>query len=191
MLQSVPLPMLVVGLTVFAAALTDLWKYKVHNFLTLPLLATGLLYHLLVNGLAGLADSAFGAALGFSMFFLLYLFGGMGAGDVKLVAALGAWLGPWMTLFACLFTAIAGGVYALVVILWRGRLRETWLNFQVIWYRVAAASKHFSSEDGIEHAVRQPNRRERVIPYASMIAIGVLTFFVIICREGVLHLWLP
>src|SRR5262249_1850328 len=158
--QSLPLPFLVVGLAVFAAALTDLWKYKVHNLLTLPLLATGLLYHLLVIGLAGLADSAAGIALGFGMFFLLYLFVGLGAGAVKLGAALGAWLGFGMTLFACLFTAIAGGVYALAIILWRGRLRETWLNFQVIWYRVAAASRHFSGEDGIEHAVRQADRRE-------------------------------
>jgi prepilin peptidase CpaA len=62
------------------------------------------------------------------MFLPLFLVGGMGAGDVKLLAAFGAWLGPTGTLWAVLWTALAGGVLALVVGAAHGYLREAFRN---------------------------------------------------------------
>jgi prepilin peptidase CpaA len=186
-----PLPVIVVGLAALAAAIIDLWKFKVHNLLTLPLLVTGLAYHTLMAEWYGFANSLLGILFGFSALFVFYLMGGMGAGDVKLVAGLGAWLGFWLTLFVFLTTALAGGLYSVGMILYRGRLRETWLNFRIIWYRVAATSKHFTAEDGVELEVGREDRRQRVIPYASMVAIGVLTLFLMAWREGVLHLLAP
>src|SRR5207248_19483 len=75
------------------AAVTDVWKFKVYNALTLPLVLSGLLYHAVVGGWAGLLGSLLGCLFGFAILFAFFLMGGMGAGDVKLMAAIGAWLG--------------------------------------------------------------------------------------------------
>src|SRR5438552_1328783 len=84
-------------LAALIAAVTDVWKFKVYNLLTLPLLASGLLYHAINGGTPGLAGSVVGALAGFGLMILLYTIGGMGAGDVKFVTALGAWLGLPLT----------------------------------------------------------------------------------------------
>ncbi len=185
--QSVPFPLLVVACAAVVAAVTDVWKYKVHNFLTLPLLAAGLVYHAALEGWSGFLHSALAALVGFGAFFVLYLMGGMGAGDVKLVAAFGAWLGSWLMLVVCLYAACAGGVYALGVILWRGKIRETWTNFRVIWYRLAAVGRHFGAEDGIELEVGRADRRQRLVPYAAMFAVGLFALILIAWHNGVLH----
>lgn len=57
-----------------------------------------------------------GLLVGFCVFFIFYLLGGMGAGDIKLVAAIGALLGPKDVLFTALYTAIAGGIYAIILL---------------------------------------------------------------------------
>ena len=184
---SIPFPLLVVACAALVAAVTDVWKYKVHNLLTVPLLVTGLLYHAWTQGWPGFFHSTAAAGLGFSVFFTLYLVGGMGAGDVKLVAALGAWLGAWLMMLVCLYAACAGGVYALGVILWRGQLGQTWVNFRVIWHRLAAVTRHFSAEDGVELEVGRPDRRQRLVPYAAMFAIGLFALMLIAWHNGVLH----
>jgi len=79
----------IVLLAVLVTAATDLWKYKVYNVVTLPLLACGLIYHSVVGGSAAATGSVLGAAFGFSALFVFYLLGGMGAGDVKLMSAVG------------------------------------------------------------------------------------------------------
>ena len=86
--QSVAIvPAVVVVVGALIAAFTDIWKYKVHNVLTLPFLASGLAYHGLTHGWPGLAASLAGALFGFGVLFVFYLMGGMGAGDVKPVLA--------------------------------------------------------------------------------------------------------
>jgi len=73
-------PVIVVLVAAFVAAATDIWKFKVYNVLTLPLLVSGLLYHAFR---AELADSLLGVLFGFAALIVLYIIGGMGAGDVK------------------------------------------------------------------------------------------------------------
>src|SRR5262249_14558706 len=74
------------------AAVMDLWKFKVYNALTVPLFLTGLAYHFAAGGVHGLLGSLSGALFGFAVLIVAYAMGGMGAGDVKLMAAIGAWL---------------------------------------------------------------------------------------------------
>src|SRR4051812_45954857 len=70
------------------AAVTDVWKFKVHNALTLPLLLSGLVYHAVVGGMDGFSDSLLGALFGFGVLIVFYAMGGMGAGDVKFMAGI-------------------------------------------------------------------------------------------------------
>jgi prepilin peptidase CpaA len=142
--------------------------------LTLPLLATGLLYHAIHGGAPGLAGSAVGALVGFSLMFVLYTMGGMGAGDVKFVTALGAWLGLPLTLYVLMAGCIAAGAYAMVLLVTAASLRETLLNMQILWLRLACLGRHLGYEDRVETEVMRPDRRRRLIPFSAMIALGLL-----------------
>jgi len=99
------------------ASVNDLRFQKIPNLLTYPAMVVALVYHFVMNGLDGLLFSAGGLALGIAVFILPYLMGGMGAGDAKLMGTVGAILGARGVFIAFLFTAIIGGVYALIVVL--------------------------------------------------------------------------
>jgi prepilin peptidase CpaA len=175
------------------AAITDVWKFKIHNALTLPLLLAGLIYHAVVGALGeagwwpGLLDSLLGALFGFAILIGFYALGGMGGGDVKLMAAAGAWLGLSLTFFVFLASALAAGLYAGVLILVSGRVRETWVNLQIIWHRVAAFGKYLAADDHVEQAVNAADRRRRVIPFAAMIAVGLVGLWIVSLFFGGAH----
>jgi prepilin peptidase CpaA len=95
-----------------AATLDDVRRRQVANGINLAGLSAGLLWHVWTGGAAGLGRSAEGAAVGFLVFLIFYAAGGMGGGDVKLMAAFGAMLGPHGILLAALLAAPAGGLLA-------------------------------------------------------------------------------
>jgi prepilin peptidase CpaA len=105
------------GVVLVIAAYTDIAIQKIPNVLTLPAMILGIGYHGLTYGLPGVTFSLAGLAAGFGLLVLFYFMGGMGAGDVKLMAAVGAVLGAKGVFFSFLFTALYGGVYSLVMIL--------------------------------------------------------------------------
>src|SRR5215470_8842197 len=90
------------------ATYTDLRSRKIPNWLVLPFAIAGFALSGWLHGLHGIVQSAEGFAIGASLFGLLSLMGGMGMGDVKLCAALGAWIGPWQMLVALVMTGIVG-----------------------------------------------------------------------------------
>ncbi|MFL5245741.1 MAG: prepilin peptidase [Gemmataceae bacterium] len=169
-----PLPLGVVILAVLISAATDVWKFKVLNILTLPLMASGLLYHSLTHGALGFTWSLLGALCGLGLLLPLYILGGMGAGDVKLMAAIGAWLGLPLTLYVFIASSLAAGIYSLIVICWYRRTEETWINLKIAWHRISTLTRHLGSEERIESEVVRQDRRGRIIPFAAMIALGVL-----------------
>jgi prepilin peptidase CpaA len=119
------------------ACVTDIRARKIPNILTFGAAAGGLFYHLWIGGPAGLALGLAGWALGIALFLPFFLLRGMGAGDVKLLAALGAWLGPLQVVWLALFASIAGGVLALVVAFAAGHLRTMFGNISTMllfWY---------------------------------------------------------
>jgi len=108
----------VVILLVVLAAVWDWRSRRIPNWLTLPALASGLLFHTFSHGVQGFTASLGGAACALLIFGLVYLLGGMGAGDVKLMAAAGALLAMPAAL-AALFSAVAaGGIIALCAMAW-------------------------------------------------------------------------
>jgi len=99
------------------ATITDLRSQRIYNWLTFPLMLSGLVAHAINGGLDGLLLSGGGFGLGLGLMVVPFFMGVMGAGDVKLMAGVGAWLGTDATFVAFLATCLAGGVYALLVML--------------------------------------------------------------------------
>jgi prepilin peptidase CpaA len=120
---------IVIGVCLAACA-CDLRSRRIPNILTMTAALAGLTFRAALGGLPGAGSSLAGCLVGGALFFPLFALGGLGAGDVKLVAAVGAWLGPLDAMWACLFAAMAGGAMALVVALVRGyaadMLRNVW-----------------------------------------------------------------
>ena len=101
------------------ATVFDVRYRKIPNILTFPAMLAGLAYYTLTRGGAGLLFSLGGLATGLAVLFILFLMGAMGAGDAKLMGAIGALSGTHAVLNSVLFTLVAGGVYALILLLFR------------------------------------------------------------------------
>ena len=110
------------------AVLFDVRTRRIPNWLTFGAAGAALVYSTLDAGLPGAGISAAGWLAGAALFFPFFALGGMGAGDVKLLAALGAWLGPRDSVWVAMFAAIAGGVVGLAVAAAQGYLRTATSN---------------------------------------------------------------
>jgi prepilin peptidase CpaA len=102
--------------------MTDLRTRRIPNWLTVGALIGGLLVNLLLGGSQGVVSALAGAGLGFVLLIPFYAVRAMGAGDVKLLAALGALLGPQTLLVAAAAGALVGGLMSLIILARRGRL---------------------------------------------------------------------
>lgn len=115
-------------LVAIAAAVSDVRERRIPNVLTFGAAAAAVIFGLVTAGMNGLGVSAAGWLVGVALFFPFFALGGMGAGDVKLLAALGAWVGPADVVWLALFTAMAGGVVGGFVALRHGYLRKALAN---------------------------------------------------------------
>ena len=153
---------------VLVAGLQDLRTRRVPNALTLGATTVALALHGVTGGWSELATSALGWLAGLALFMPLWALGGMGAGDVKLLGAVGAWLGPAGALWAGLYGAIAGGVMALAIALARGYARTAFRNVGTLlrsWFLAGVRPV-----GGLTLADSGSIR----LPYAVPIAAGVL-----------------
>jgi len=146
------LQILLLCVIALAAAWWDLRQRRIPNWLTLTAFIAGIGLHTAVDGTAGLSASVLGAAVGAIPFAVLYWLGGMGAGDVKLMAGVGALFAFPAAAHALFCIALAGGVLALVRI-----------SMQL--YQQRAGTKSVGSLRRLE------------LPYGVAIAFG--TFFTI------------
>jgi len=113
------------ALVLLTASLFDLRRRRIPNALTFPAMAAGIIYWTCINGLDGFMHGSGGMLLGIGTLILFYLMGMMGAGDVKLMGAVGSFLGPQGVVVAFLYSAIVGGLYALFVLARSKALKET------------------------------------------------------------------
>ncbi len=150
------------------AAFTDVRKYRIYDSLTWPLLISGLVYHSVVVEGAGWVPSVLGFSVGFVPMALFYLSGGVGAGDVKLMGALGAWLGPVIILQVLFTSWIAAGLYAVGILTWNAVARDS----EHVPYRLPPLG--LGSDQQISQLVALPDRRRRLIPFGVMILTGVV-----------------
>ncbi|HSE58353.1 MAG TPA: A24 family peptidase [Nitrospiraceae bacterium] len=118
---------MVVGLIalLITAIVTDLRSCRIPNWLTTPAMVFGLAVHAWQHGLQGLLFSLFGLFVGLGSFLLLHLSGNIGAGDVKLMAAVGAMVGPHDAFMSAVLAIMVGGFYALVAMVYQWGLVST------------------------------------------------------------------
>ena len=124
--------LLAIAIVGMAACVWDLRTQRIPNGLTLSAAVAALVFQAATAGWAGVGFSMSGWLAGTLVFFPFFVVRGMGAGDVKLLAAVGAWLGPTQVAIAALATSIAGGVIAIVVALGYGYLRQALSNVYLL-----------------------------------------------------------
>ena len=162
----------------------DITQKRIPNFITLPVMGWGLLSYSVTGGFSGIVFSFLGLLLGLGVFIIPYMLGGMGGGDVKLMAAIGALKGTEFVFFATLFTAIIGAFMAIIYLLIKGRLFKTIKNslaivavpfFNALAFRFKApifyrVSSYFLAQ---RMSVQKENTPAH-IPYGLAIAGGTL-----------------
>ena len=154
-----PLAVLAAGLVI--ATVIDMRTRRIPNALTAAMSGLGLA--LAATGLSGISPAAavVGMAIGFLLMLPGYMLGATGAGDVKLMAAVGAIVGPTLVVSAFLFTAIAGGVLALLVAARRGRVAAT----------IAGTGRLIAAPAGARQEIDKASAARR-FAYGPAIAIG-------------------
>lgn len=99
--------------------ITDLKERKIHNKVLFPAFLIAIFYHIFIDGWSGLTASILGCLVGFTILLIPYFMGGMGAGDVKLLAVVGAIKGIHFVLMTSLFMGVIGGIMGLLILLFR------------------------------------------------------------------------
>jgi prepilin peptidase CpaA len=102
-----------------AATWTDLRERRIPNALSVSLFVCGLVFRTVTDGSSGLVDGLLGFAVGFAILLVLYLIGGGGGGDVKFMAAVGTWIGPYHLLFVFVISAILMLLFVATLVLWQ------------------------------------------------------------------------
>lgn len=155
---------LVLLVVLAAAVISDLRRHRIANALTLPALLIALALQIYGDGWIGLGAGVLGALIGFAALVVFYVARVMGAGDVKLLAVTGAFLGPHGALIAAVTALIAGGVGAI-----------GYVGFRAAQAALQAATRGGSSTlttAGTAAFIGAQNARRERLPYALPIAIG-------------------
>ena len=170
-IMALPLPSLFLGLVLVSAMITDVRFQKIPNYLTYPTILLAFLYHSITMGHTGLFFSIKGLGLGMGALMVFYFLGAMGAGDVKLMGAVGAVLGPSATLYALLCSALVGGIYALIVLALN-------TDYQSLMRRLALMGKTLVSTGHVAYVPAAGGEAKIKLCYGVAIAIGTLGFVV-------------
>jgi prepilin peptidase CpaA len=161
-----------VAVVLVVAAIIDGRSLKVPNWLTFPFAAGGVLFSFWPGGLSTV-DSLAGLALGLALLLPLYAVGGMGAGDVKLLAGVGAWVGPAITLWSFVATVLVGAAMAIFMMARSGKFFSHVVQIREI------AAEWWAVRDPVAlaqtAAVRKP--RMLLLPYGIPMAIGTIIYF--------------
>lgn len=158
-------------IVVGVATLTDLRSRRIPNWLVFPFLLVGLVVSIVLHGGHGLLQSFEGLLVGAALFGVLAWLGGMGMGDVKLCAAIGAWIGPQQMLTALVLTGIAGGVMALGWAIAGGFVKELFEGTGALVAGLGRSGLRPQTE------FQLANPKARKMPYAPAIALGTLVSF--------------
>jgi prepilin peptidase CpaA len=169
-------PCWVVTVTLVVAAVIDGLQLRVPNWITFPMIAGGWIYGAAFSpyaGWEGLFFSLVGTAVGLAVLLPPYAIGGMGAGDVKLMAGVGAWMGGTVTLYAFAVSALTGGVIAVAMVLSRGAWSKHKNQFWSILNEIATVK----DPETLAQIAAERKPRMFLLPYGIPIAIGSITYF--------------
>lgn len=158
-------------LVLIICVVTDLKERKIYNKVIYPTLLLTLVIHIITSGFEGLTTSVLGFFVGLGILLIPYLMGGIGAGDVKLLALIGAMKGSMFVLVTAIYMALLGGLLALMVILFR---RGVLTRLKSILYSLS----------GIRQGVKVPltiakEDYKATYPYGVAIAGGAFLSFLL------------
>jgi len=155
------------------AAVFDVLYRRIPNWLTV----SGVLLGIALNAFigppeAGLVFSLAGLAVGFGIYAVLYALRAMGAGDVKLMAAVGALVGyqRWFGIF--FITALIGGVMALILVVARGRLKKTFFNMSFILSEMKSGRPAYLGNEELD----VKNKKALGLPHGAVIAVSTVFY---------------
>ncbi len=149
-------------------AITDVMYGKIFNKVTYPAIVFGVLFNLFL-GIKHFQSSIIGLLVGFILFLIVFLIGGLGGGDVKLMAAIGAIKGYPFVIYAAFYSALVGGLMSIAMMIWKGRFLRGMRNI----FRVIFSYLFSFIFPGIKPLSLNPEESEK-IPFGFAICLGTL-----------------
>jgi prepilin peptidase CpaA len=153
------------------AGFTDWRSRRIPNWLTVPGLILGIALNSALHGWRGTKDSLLGAALGLGLLLPFVLIRSLGAGDWKLIGAVGAFLGPAHLIAVLIATMLVAGVMALALIVYKGRVRQTLSN--IAHMTASLFAFHLPGP-----AVSLDNPESLKVPFGVAVAVAVVLYTV-------------
>lgn len=163
-----------VSVVLVVAAAIDGWKLKVPNWITFPFVISGWVYSTAFFGWAGLGWSLLGTAVGLALLLPAYAIGGMGAGDVKLLAGVGAWIWGTHTFWAFAVSALVGGVIAVGMILYQ----RAWQRHKAQFWAILTEIMVVRDPNQLSTIAAERKSTMLLLPYGIPIAVGTIAYFI-------------
>ncbi len=167
-------PVWLVTITLVVAAVIDGWQLKVPNWLTFPLVLSGIIYNTIAFGWAGLGASVLGTVVGLALLMPAYAIGGMGAGDVKLLAGVGAWVGVQTTFYSFCVSAVIGGLIAVAMVV----IGRSWRKHKTQFLTILGEMLTIGNPTELASIAAQRKSSMLLLPYGIPIAIGTIGYFI-------------
>jgi prepilin peptidase CpaA len=172
---------ILLAILVATAAVFDIRSRRIPNWLVLAGIVAGFAWNISSSlWWSGLVRAAAGLGLGFILYFPFYLLRARGAGDVKLLASVGSITGPGNCFWIFFLTALLGGVIALILLMFRGRVSKTFFNVGWILQDLVHLRAPYRSNAELDVTTPKGMR----LPHAAMIAVGTAAFL-FMARRGV------
>jgi prepilin peptidase CpaA len=163
---------LIVFLVTGVCLYTDLTRRKLYNLVLFPAVFLGAGYHICTNGINGCFFSLQGLAAGLVLLLIPYCAGGVGAGDVKFLGAVGALKGPVFIFYAFLAGAIAGGLLSLFYLYKEKSMTRVLSKIIRPFVKTGTYERFFYQYDGTDD-------KNVAIPYGAAIAVGIITAYLV------------
>ncbi len=173
-------PVWFVTIVLIVAAVIDGIQLKVPNWLTFPMIVSGWVYSGVAFGWEGLLYSLAGTAAGLALLLPLYAIGGMGAGDVKLLAGVGAWMHATHTFWAFAFTAVVGAIMAVCMVVYK----RSWTKHKSQFFMILQEIAEVKDPTKLSEIAAQRKSSMFLLPYGIPIAVGSILYF---AWEGLLY----
>lgn len=162
-----------VAVTLVVAAVIDGLYLKVPNWLTVPMILSGLVFSYSAAGWQGLGWSLLGTIVGLVLLLIVYSIGGMGAGDVKLLAGIGAWMHVEHTFWIFIATTVVGGIMAFIMIAASGRWKKHFGQMKMITQEIVEVR----DPETLFAIAKERKPRMMLLPYGVPMTIAALGYF--------------
>ena len=166
-------PVWFVTIALVVAAWIDGKQLKVPNWLTFPFIISGWIYSVAYFGWEGIGLSLLGTVIGLALLLPAYAIGGMGAGDVKMMAAVGAWIYVVDTVYAFCVSVIVGAIIAVVMIMTSGQAKKHWNQLVYIANEIMTVR----NPETLAKIAAERKPSMRLLPYGIPLAIGTVMYF--------------